>query len=231
MQTEPKIPSELTIIPARAGGYVVRGARGYSITSDRNDGPRDAEFAGSLPDCLGFIEAAFRPPMVVDPSAVSPEEMEKLRAMPPGEIEWVSQPEFVRRAFERAEPVDLSRLHKSARAVFQAGDEFGALMKLLEMARRNRTGGCVLNLDQVEILWDALHKPPVDLDRDLEDVLDSYRLAGRKCWVRVDRIDLVEAMADGRGVEAGRSRLFPGSNALADAAKWLREQLDSKDSK
>lgn len=81
-----------------------------------------------------------------------------------------------------------------------------------------------------------------DPESDLEDVLDSYRLAGKLCGLQVFAVDHVVCWTG--DIEDAmhppvtfRIRMKPavtfpmfhdchGANALEDAAKWLREQLD-----
>lgn len=81
----------------------------------------------------------------------------------------------------------------------------------------------------------------VDSESDLEDVLDSYRLAGKMCGVQVFAVDHVVCwvgdIEDSMHPQPNfRIRMKPvvqlpifydtrGANALEDAAKWLREQL------
>lgn len=79
------------------------------------------------------------------------------------------------------------------------------------------------------------------IDSDLEDVLDSYRLAGKLCGLQVFAVDQVICWAGDIEAAAPNLRLSlryasvpppplfheaRGANALEDAAKWLREQLD-----
>lgn len=81
------------------------------------------------------------------------------------------------------------------------------------------------------------------IDSDLEDVLDSYRLAGKLCGLQVFAVDQVicwigdiEAAMAGpqpsvRHKEVPQPPIFHeirGANALEDAAKWLRELLNPR---
>lgn len=80
-----------------------------------------------------------------------------------------------------------------------------------------------------------------DLETDLEDVLDSFRLIGRPCGVQVLAINQVccwigdlpqefsgaHWRAWGGNPDPALFHLTRGANALEDAAKWLRHQLES----
>lgn len=84
--------------------------------------------------------------------------------------------------------------------------------------------------------------PKPDPESDLEDVLDSYRLAGKLCGLQVFAVDHVVCWTgdiEDTGLHDSRFQIrskpvpYPptfhqarGANALEDAAKWLREQLD-----